>query len=119
MYSTVPTITPAFVAYTLAVPRGGVNDGSGTWCAGAAASPVDRAMPKSMISAVPSACSMMFAGLRSRWTTPTACAAASPDATERAMCSTLGIGRRASSRTAVARSTPSTYDIVMYLMPSI
>ena len=84
--------------------------GRGPCFAGAAGSPVDRAMPKSMISAVPSACSMMLAGLRSRWTTPTAWAAASPDATERAICSTFGVASRPSARTAVVRSVPSTYE---------
>ena len=46
---------------------------------------VDRAMPKSMISAWPSASIMMLAGFRSRWTTPASCAAARPDATCRAI----------------------------------
>ena len=39
--------------------------------------PTTRAMPKSMIFTVPDSVTMMFAGLRSRWTTPRLCACAS------------------------------------------
>jgi len=41
----------------------------------------ERARPKSMIRALPSASIMMLAGLRSRWTTPRRCAATSPSHT--------------------------------------
>ena len=76
-------------------------------------------MPKSMISASPSAPSMMLAGLRSRWTTPASCAATSPDTTERATRITVATWSFPSLLSSVARSMPSTNDIVMYLMPSI
>ncbi len=46
---------------------------------------VERAMPKSMISAWSSASTMMLAGFRSRWTTLASCAAASPETTCRAI----------------------------------
>jgi hypothetical protein len=43
------------------------------------ASSVDRAMPKSVMIAFSDSSIRMFAGLRSRWTTPTSCAARRPD----------------------------------------
>ena len=61
-------------------------------CRRRAASPVERAIPKSMISASPSPSIMMFAGLRSRCTTPAACAATSPDDDLPRDAQDLGIG---------------------------
>ena len=78
-------------------------------------------MPKSMIRASSCASTMMLAGFKSRWTTPASCAARSPDTTPR----TRSVQRSGMPSDApsvsriVARSRPSTYDIVMYLMPSI
>ena len=68
----------------------------------------DRAMPKSMISASPFASTMMFAGFRSRWTTPALCAATRPATTSRAIRMTSGTARRPSRLRSVARSSPST-----------
>ncbi len=79
--------------------------------------PVDRAMPKSMISTLSSSLIMMLAGFRSRWTTPALCASTRPATTDRAMCSTRGDRQFAVCFNTVARSAPSTYGIVMYLMP--
>ena len=67
----------------------------------------ERAMPKSMISASPSASIMMFAGFRSRWTTPAVCAATSPDDDRRARCAArVGTGSLPSRFRIVARSAP-------------
>ena len=63
MYSTVPTTAAPTVIVNPDAPV------------------VERAMPKSMISAWPSPSTMMLAGFRSRCTTPASCAAARPDAT--------------------------------------
>ena len=56
-----------------------------------------RARPKSRIFTRPSLASMMFSGLRSRWTTPAACAAARPSAT----CAAISISLRTGTRLAV------------------
>ena len=61
--------------------------------AGIASTNVRRARPKSRIFARPSAASIRFSGLRSRWTTPLACAAASPSA----ICSAIAHAWRISS----------------------
>ena len=76
-------------------------------------------MPKSMMMASASFSIITFAGLRSRWTTPASCAALRPDATWRAMAITDVTGSRPDFLSTVARSSPSTNGIVMYLMPSI
>ena len=69
--------------------------------------PVERAMPKSMIIASPSVSTMMLAGFRSRWTTPAACAAASPDIIDRAMRRVVSTGSFPSRLRMEARSSPS------------
>ncbi len=55
------------------------------WASGPRASPMTRAIPKSSTLAMggPSTCRARstFSGFRSRWTIPTACAAATPAAT--------------------------------------
>ena len=72
-----------------------------------------------MIIASSSAPIMMLAGFRSRWTTPTLWASTRPETTAREMRSTFGTGSRPSRLNIVERSAPSTYGIVMYLIPSI
>jgi hypothetical protein len=99
MYSSVPTIAPAAVAVAVAALT-------------------EREIPKSMIRAWPSGSIMTFSGFRSRWTTPASCAATRPAAICFAIFSASGTGRRPRSCRTVARSRPSTYGIVMYLMPS-
>ena len=61
MYSGVPTVIPVAVSRAACV-----------------AEPVTLAMPKSAILTRPSAVSMTFSGLRSRWTMPRLSACASP-----------------------------------------
>src|SRR5438445_61761 len=60
---------------------------------------------------------MMFSGLRSRWTTPAWCAAASPAATSPAMASARATGNGPDCRRMCASVWPSTNGIVRYLMP--
>ena len=77
----------------------------------------DEAMPKSMMSAWPSAVTITFSGFMSRCTTPTSCAAAMPSAICRASASVsvTGIGPCRPMR--AASVSPATYDIVMYFSP--
>ena len=77
-----------------------------------------RAIPKSMMTAL-SPSIMMLAGLRSRCTTPASCAASSPAATCRMILRASGTASLPLRFSTVARSSPSRYDIVMYLMPRI
>ena len=97
MYSTVPDDRSQHGRFGIAAGRGRAR-GDGSACAlrptRRPAPPVDRAMPKSMISASPSLPIMMFAGFRSRWTTPAACAATRPDTTDRMIRSVIAIGSR-------------------------
>ena len=117
MYSSVPTMEPAIVRPAVWGFWGSSTPGF----PGARRDVADRAIPKSMMRAwsVPVS-TMMLAGLRSRWTTPAWCAARSPDTTPRATVSTCSTGRPPSFFFRIEESsTPSTYGIVMYLMPSI
>ena len=68
------------------------------------------ARPKSSTFTVPSARTLMFAGLRSRWMMPCSCAASSASAICFAIgsASSIGIG---AARDAVARASPSTSSI--------
>ena len=59
MYAAVPSTTPGRVAKNDPVAR------SSTWCG---VEPPTLAMPKSRIFTSPSSVTMMFSGLRSRWT---------------------------------------------------
>ena len=121
MYSIVPTTEPAIVcamvwaAETLANaagrPAGDAPDG-------ASVPSVERATPKSITRPSPSALTMMLAGLRSRCTTPASCAASRPDTTLRASFMTRGTLSLPSRLRMVARSSPSTKGMVMYLTPS-
>jgi len=147
MYCTVPTMPSAAVevaalvsdvtivvpsAVTVAMPRWAIVAAAAAVCrcagsvavtaavaAASTAPPLDRAMPKSMISVSPLMPIMMLAGLRSRWTTPALCAATRPDTIARASGMTSDTGSRPASLRRVAMSTPFTYDIVMYLIWSI
>ena len=76
-------------------------------------------LPKSITSAWPDASTMMLAGLRSRCTMPAAWAAPMPALTWRMIGSARAIGSLPSLARIDARSWPSTYDIVMYFVPSI
>ena len=117
MYSTVPTTAPAIVVENFAADLAKCLGNPSTTVAAADGAPDERAIPKSMIIASSSAPIMMLAGLRSRWTTLAVCAATSPETMPRAMRRIFGMGRRPSLLETVARSAPSTYGIVMYLMP--
>ena len=67
---------------------------------------VDRAIPKSMITAWSSSSTMMLAGFRSLCTTPASCAAIRPVATCLAIDSARATGSRPSFFRIVARSDP-------------
>jgi hypothetical protein len=67
-----------------------------------------RAMPKSTSTVRPAGVSMMFAGLRSRWTTPASCAACSPSATCTTIDMTWSVDIGPFSRSSWARVCPST-----------
>ena len=92
MYSGVPMITPVPVT-----PR--------VWS--------DRAMPKSMILALPSLSIMTFWGLRSRWTTPRRWASARPSAICLASPTALASVRWPDRRMKLLRSSPGTYSMEM------
>lgn len=70
-------------------------------------------MPKSVSTARPSSAKSTLSGLRSRWMTPTAWAAARAAAISRPTRVTPGIGSGPASSTA-ARLLPSTSSIVKY-----
>ena len=116
MYSIVPTMDPWVVSPAAAA-------GPATSPGGAAVSmsgrPAERAIPKSMIIAWSSASIMTLAGFRSRCTTPAWWAATSPDSIVRMIRSARTGSSTPSRFRIVARSWPSMYGIVMYLMPSI
>jgi hypothetical protein len=69
--------------------------------------------PKSVMRALPRPSIITFAGFRSRCTKPRSCAAASPAQRSRASASALSGGRRPMRRSSDARSSPSTYSMVM------
>ena len=69
------------------------------------------ARPKSMMRTSPPASIMMLAGLKSRCSTPFACAAASPAHSFRAISIPLSTGSRPMRFSSAARSSPSTYSI--------
>jgi len=62
-------------------------------------------MPKSVSQISPVRIIMMFPGLMSRWTMPSACTAPSADAIARPMC-TVGVDRQRRSPATVARTLP-------------
>src|ERR1700739_753302 len=68
--------------------------------------------------ALPAPSSMMFAGFRSRCTTPRSCSAASPAQICRAISTALSWGSLPMRRTSEERSSPSTYSIVRNGKPS-
>ena len=72
-----------------------------------------RAIPKSMMWAFPPSSTMMFWGLRSRWTTPSAWASASPSLTCRAIETAFPTGIWPIFRMSFFRSSPATYSMVM------
>ena len=116
MYWMVPTIAPDIVC-SAARPAG--SRPMDFPAPASAGPPEERAIPKSMISGSSSASIMMLAGFRSRCTTPASFAACNPATTPRAMRSTRPTGSFPSFARTVERSSPSTYGIVMYLMPLI
>ena len=77
------------------------------------------ARPKSVIRIRPLPSSMMFAGFRSRWTTPRSWAAARPAQICRASSIARPAGKRPMRRSSDARSSPSTYSIDRNVCPSI
>ncbi len=120
MYSTVPTTAPPMVASWCRDAERSSSVGRPAMCeVGVAGPAVDSAIPKSMIIASSSTPIMMLAGFKSRWTTPALCASTRPETTARAMRITFCTGSRPSRFKIVARSAPSTYGIVMYLIPPI
>ncbi len=72
---------------------------------------VAPARPKSVILARPRPSIMTLAGFRSRCSTPSSCAAASPAHSCRAISTALSSGSRPMRRSSDARSSPSTYSI--------
>ena len=94
MYAAVPRMTPAYVACT---------DSIGEFIAAEACDPmldagaVALARPKSRTFTVPSARTLMFAGLRSRWMIPCSCAASSASAICFAIGSASSIGMMGSA----------------------
>ena len=97
MYAGVPSIAPVCV-------RGDRL----FWMPGAS-----FAMPKSSTFAWPSSVTRMLSGLRSRWTMPIACAAASADSTSVIASTTPPIGALPPTTNA-ASVLPSTNSITMY-----
>ena len=72
---------------------------------------VAPARPKSVIFARPRPSIITLAGLRSRCSTPSSCAAARPAQSCRAISTALSSGSRPMRRSSDARSSPSTYSI--------
>ena len=73
----------------------------------------ERAIPKSMIRAFPSLSIMMFAGLRSRWTTPNLCASDNPPQTCLPILMMVSVSSLPTLRIRFFRSSPGTYSMVM------
>jgi hypothetical protein len=69
-------------------------------------------MPKSVMTTLPSRAQSTLSGLRSRCTTPTACAAESPRHSSAPTSSTRWIDSRPAVAIAEASDSPSTYSIV-------
>src|SRR5829696_6249030 len=78
--------------------------------------PVERAMPKSMISGSSSASIMMFAGFRSRCTTPAWCASTSPATTSRAM-RTIDVRHRDVLDVADVTEVVDAHDVLVRHLP--
>ena len=87
-------------------PESCVSVAPATVVPGGIESAIERAMPKSMITGVPSASIITLAGFRSRCSTRAAWAAASPEATERAIVSVRPTDSLPSRRRTLARSSP-------------
>ena len=77
-----------------------------------------RAMPKSASFGRPSSSKSTFAGLRSRWTTPRACACASPAAMPAAIANASSSGSGFASRSRSSSVPPGMYSSTMYGRPS-
>ena len=76
-------------------------------------------MPKSVMTTRPSRPSSTLSGLRSRCTTPAACAAASPAQMALAIVRTSSTGRRPLAPSFAASDSPSTNSMVRNFSPSL